>query len=435
MTPFSDLIQQGAAHAWLFVPSALLLGALHGLEPGHSKTMMAAFIVAIRGTVAQAILLGLAATASHTLLVWVIALGGMYLWQGVAPETFEPYLQLVSAVIIIAMALWMLWRSWEDQKAARAATGYGHEEHGHGHHDHGHRHAHQHGDRHSHSHHPERGVERGHRHAHAHAHGGHGHAGAVMTTEPNHSHEDVRRIDTGHGLVAVEIFENGVPPRWRLRSEKGETWQARDVLIETERPDGARQTFRFLERDGFIESSDDVPEPHEFMARVKLGHRGHFHDYDLSFIEGRGHDHMHEEVRGLEVATDGYQDAHELAHANDIRRRFADRNVTNWQILLFGLTGGLIPCPAAITVLLLCLQLREFTLGFVLVLCFSIGLAVTLVAVGAAAALSVGHATKRWTWFSTLARRAPYLSGILIIAVGLYVGYHGWIGLGAKAAP
>ncbi len=138
---------------------------------------------------------------------------------------------------------------------------------------------------------------------------------------------------------------------------------------------------------------------------------------------------MHEELRGLEVATDGYQDAHELAHANDIRRQFADRNVTTWQIIMFGLTGGLIPCPAAITVLLLCLQLKQFSLGFVLVLCFSIGLAITLVVVGAAAALSVRYATKRWSWFGSFARRAPYFSSILILLVGLYVGYHGWVGL------
>jgi nickel/cobalt exporter len=143
---------------------------------------------------------------------------------------------------------------------------------------------------------------------------------------------------------------------------------------------------------------------------------------------------MHEEVRGLEVGTDGYQDAHELAHANDIRRKFADQNVTTWQIVLFGLTGGLIPCPAAITVLLLCIQLKEFSLGFVLVLCFSIGLAITLVTVGAIAALSVRQATKRWSWFSTFARRAPYVSSVLIIAVGVYVGIQGWIGLQAHAA-
>lgn len=42
---------------------------------------------------------------------------------------------------------------------------------------------------------------------------------------------------------------------------------------------------------------------------------------------------------------------------------FDGREVTNWQILLFGLTGGLIPCPAAITVLLICIQLKALTLG------------------------------------------------------------------------
>ena len=49
MSSFAELLQQGASQAWLYVPTAIVLGALHGLEPGHSKTMMAAFIVAIRG--------------------------------------------------------------------------------------------------------------------------------------------------------------------------------------------------------------------------------------------------------------------------------------------------------------------------------------------------------------------------------------------------
>ncbi|MBN8914699.1 MAG: nickel/cobalt efflux transporter RcnA [Rhizobiales bacterium] len=385
MPSFADLIQQGSAHAWLFIPSAILLGALHGLEPGHSKTMMAAFIVAIRGTVSQAVLLGLAATLSHTLVVWGIALGGMYLWQGVDAGAFEPYFQLASAAIIIAIAAWMLWRTFSEQRRAQEAAG-----------DH----------------------EHGHAHHHGHTHGA-----------------DIRRIDTGHGVVAVEVFEDGVPPRWRIRTESGHGWAADEVTVATERPDGTRQAFTFADRGSYLESLQEIPEPHEFMARVSLGHGGHTHDYDLSFVEGEGHDHMHEELEGLDVATGGYQDAHELAHANDIRRRFADRNVTTWQIVMFGLTGGLIPCPAAITVLLLCLQLKAFTLGFALVLCFSIGLALTLVTVGAAAALSVRHAAKRFSWFGAFARKAPYFSGVLVVAVGLYVGWHGWTGLSAYAAP
>src|SRR5271167_917248 len=106
MTPLADLLQQGPAHAWLFVPSAILLGALHGLEPGHSKTMMAAFIVAVRGTVKQAVLLGLAATVSHTAVVWIVALGGVYLFQGLSPDASEPYLQLASGLLMVAIALW-----------------------------------------------------------------------------------------------------------------------------------------------------------------------------------------------------------------------------------------------------------------------------------------------------------------------------------------
>ena len=99
MNSLPDLLQQGAS-AWLFIPSAILLGALHGLEPGHSKTMMAAFIIAIRGTVGQAVLLGLSATLSHTAVVWAVALGGQYFGRHWGSEASEPYFQLASAVIM-----------------------------------------------------------------------------------------------------------------------------------------------------------------------------------------------------------------------------------------------------------------------------------------------------------------------------------------------
>ena len=54
MTDILHALENGSANWWIFIPTAILLGALHGLEPGHSKTMMAAFIIAIRGTVKDA---------------------------------------------------------------------------------------------------------------------------------------------------------------------------------------------------------------------------------------------------------------------------------------------------------------------------------------------------------------------------------------------
>ncbi|TPG55690.1 nickel/cobalt efflux transporter RcnA [Roseomonas nepalensis] len=378
MGSFGEIIQQGSAHAWLFIPSAILLGALHGLEPGHSKTMMAAFIVAVRGTVPQAVLLGLSAALSHTAVVWAVALVGLHYAGRFDAETSEPYFQLLSAVIIVGVAAFMLWRSWRDAQG-------------------GHEHAHDHG--------------------HGHGHGHHAHA------------EAVRRIDTGHGVAALEVFEDGVPPRWRLRFEGAPAWAAAGVSLETIRPGGARQSFAFADRGGYLESLQEVPEPHAFDARLRLAHGGHAHEYALAFEE-HGHDHG-----ALPAAEAGYQDAHARAHAEDIRRRFTGREVTTGQIVLFGLTGGLIPCPAAITVLMLCLQLREFSLGVALVLCFSAGLAAVMVAVGVGAAYGMRHAERRWSGaFEAVTRRAPLVSAGVILLVGLYMGWHAWAGLARAGA-
>ncbi|MEV9347652.1 hypothetical protein AB0175_20940 [Klebsiella pneumoniae] len=44
MTDFAALLSQGITSAWLFIPSAILLGALHGLEPGHLKNVLPAVL-------------------------------------------------------------------------------------------------------------------------------------------------------------------------------------------------------------------------------------------------------------------------------------------------------------------------------------------------------------------------------------------------------
>lgn len=275
MNDFTSLLQQG--NAWLFIPSAILLGALHGLEPGHSKTMMAAFIVAVRGTLKQAVLLGLAATVSHTAVVWLVAMAGLWFGRGWDAQTSEPWFQLISGILIVLIACWMLRRTWLESRTHQRDR-----DHNHNHdHDHDHHHAH---------HHP---------------------------------------------------------------------------------------------------------------------HQHHPHAHPL-------------------VATAEWQDAHQRAHAEEINRRFNGQRVTTGQIVLFGLTGGLIPCPASITVLLICLQLKKVSLGATLVMSFSVGLALTLVASGAIAALSLKHVANRWPGLNDLSRKAPWISGALIIVVGCYMLLHGW---------
>lgn len=128
-----NLIQFSAnatSHYWLFLSWAVVLGALHGLEPGHSKGLMAAFIIGTRGSYNQAIVLALSATISHTAIVWLLAWPASYggaMWSG---QEVTPYLNLISGIVILALSFWML------RRLNRA--------HHHHFHEHGHKHAHSH---------------------------------------------------------------------------------------------------------------------------------------------------------------------------------------------------------------------------------------------------------------------------------------------------
>jgi ABC-type nickel/cobalt efflux system permease component RcnA len=60
----------------------------------------------------------------------------------------------------------------------------------------------------------------------------------------------------------------------------------------------------------------------------------------------------------------------------------ATRPVTWRSLLALGVSGGLIPCPSALIVLLGAIALNRIGFGLILVLAFSLGLAATLTAIG-----------------------------------------------------
>jgi cation diffusion facilitator family transporter len=101
----------------------------------------------------------------------------------------------------------------------------------------------------------------GHDHHHHH---GHGHSEA-------RGHDEPQTLTFAGGRAALSIFEDGVPPRFRLEPQEGFALDPDAVAIQTFRPDGSRQVFRLFERDGFLESREDVPEPHAFAACVQVG--------------------------------------------------------------------------------------------------------------------------------------------------------------------
>jgi len=122
-------------------------------------------------------------------------------------------------------------------------------------------------------------LSSGEHHGHSHSHG-HGHA------HESHDHDESHEIATADGLVVLEVFENGVPPRFRLRAITGSALEAQASSIETIRSDGTRQLFAMGDEDGFLESRDEIPEPHAFTATVRIGEQ----NYPVVFEE---HEHAH----------------------------------------------------------------------------------------------------------------------------------------------
>jgi len=118
----------------------------------------------------------------------------------------------------------------------------------------------------------------GHHHGHSQGHAHEGHEG--------HDQDEAHHIATDFGGVILEVFEDGVPPRFRLRVETGPALTAQAVSVETVRPDGTRQLFTMEGQDGYLESVEEIPEPHEFTAHVRIDQR----DYSVVFEE-REHAH------------------------------------------------------------------------------------------------------------------------------------------------
>jgi cation diffusion facilitator family transporter len=106
-------------------------------------------------------------------------------------------------------------------------------------------------------------------HSHHHGHGrGDAHG-------RHHDHDQAHDIATARGTVRLEVFEDGVPPRFRLSAQSGPALQSDAAAVETVRPDGTRQTFVLRDRGAFLESVDEIPEPHAFTAHVRIGREIH----------------------------------------------------------------------------------------------------------------------------------------------------------------
>jgi nickel/cobalt transporter (NicO) family protein len=158
---FTDLVtapQLGLGLVLVAMAVSVGLGAFHALEPGHGKTVVAAYLVGSRGTAWHALVLGLIVTVTHTAGVYVLGAVTLFASHYVVPERLYPWLAVTSGLIIAGLGLSLFLRRYagSDHPESDVHT------HGHSHpHDHHHDHAHDHGAGHAHPH-----DHHGHHHQH-----------------------------------------------------------------------------------------------------------------------------------------------------------------------------------------------------------------------------------------------------------------------------
>ena len=243
---------------FLLVGAVAVVGVLHTLVPDHWVPIT--LIARQRGwTKAETISAAIKAGTGHVLSTLAIALVVWFAGVAVASH-FGHLVDLASSVALIGFGLWIAIGAWLEMRQGR---------HGHGH---GHSHNFEHLDSHSHE------------NSNSDIHG------------PEH-----HQIQTEDGLFELSIYEEDMPPHFRLTGIKVD-----EVQVETERENGEKHLFLFKDCGRFLQSIEPIPEPHQFKVKIRVGHSDHYHFYEVEFKEHdhEGHDHGgHEHSHGHDHPT------------------------------------------------------------------------------------------------------------------------------------
>jgi ABC-type nickel/cobalt efflux system permease component RcnA len=160
-------------------------------------------------------------------------------------------------------------------------------------------------------------------------------------------------------------------------------------------------------------------------------HHGHSHPHDHGLVHSHEPDHPHDHAHGNEDVhqrgafghhTHGLETSEPPPVSNTCE-------VSLGSLLSLGISGGLVPCPEALVVLLIAIALNKVTLGLVILLSFSVGLASVLVAIGILLVVAKPIVT-RFTGEGKIFSYLPVASAAIIILLGCGIAVKGLLEAG-----
>ncbi len=155
------------------------------------------------------------------------------------------------------------------------------------------------------------------------------------------------------------------------------------------------------------------------LQNISAGSSNHQHKYVLQAEHGQFHDHDH-----VHSHTHDSHNHHEHDHDHADHSHLppgADGAPVTWRNLLaLGISGGIIPCPSALVVLLGAIALNKIGFGLILVLAFSLGLAGALTAIGMTF-IYAGRLFNRLPSQGRLIQVLPVLSALIVSGIGVAI--------------
>ncbi len=132
------------------------------------------------------------------------------------------------------------------------------------------------------------------------------------------------------------------------------------------------------------------------------------HDHDSSLLQPHDHDNSHLD----------HNHSHDENHDHPHTHALPANEITWKSLLTLGVSGGLVPCPDAIAILLVAVAVNRIPFGMFLILAFSIGLAFVLIAIGIAMVQGVRFIT-RSDILSRFSVYAPVVSAVVVSGLGI----------------
>jgi ABC-type nickel/cobalt efflux system permease component RcnA len=185
------------------------------------------------------------------------------------------------------------------------------------------------------------------------------------------------------------------------------------LLVERYRSSGLINPFQKL-WSLFTKTSPAILPASPAIEHIQKGDRNHSHGFSLHSAHSHPHPHLGSHSHG----------GHHHDHDHDGHSHLppgADGAPVTWRsLLLLGISGGIIPCPSALVVMLAAIALNRIGFGLALVLAFSLGLAAALTAIGLVF-IYAGRLFERVPARGKVMRLLPVLSALFITLIGLAI--------------